>query len=89
MYKLENDKGIALDKDNNIVIEVLSFFLEYFYSSMEGVTFGIKEFDLCAINVERIVCLERPFEEDEMRMTLLDCEREGSRLDGFSMAAKG
>ena len=84
--KLERTNGEVLSGEENILEEILSFFSSLYSSSYPRFR-GIDSIDWSPIIADDAADLVRPFEEEEVKKAVLDCEGNKSPgLDGFTLA---
>ena len=85
--KIENTNGEVVVEEKEIVEEITTFF-EMLYSLEREVDLGVEGLERAEISEEKRIRLEQPFEEEEVRRALFDCEGDKAPgPDGFTMAA--
>ncbi|PRQ36601.1 putative RNA-directed DNA polymerase [Rosa chinensis] len=84
--KLELSNGIVVEEEDLIEEEIIRFY-KNLYSSKEEVSFGIEGLHWNPISVEKARWLETPFEEEEIKRAVFECDTVKSPgPDGFSFA---
>ena len=83
--KLELDDGSIVDSEDDIVREITDFFQKLYQS--EGSSYrGIEGIEWQPIPQHLADWLERPFDEEEIKRAILDCDgNKAPRPDGFSL----
>ena len=86
IVKLERANGELIMEDEEIAEEIISFF-SHLYSSSHPQFIGIDGFDWSPITARDVADLIRPFEEDEVKQAVFDCDGNKSLgPDGFTLA---
>ena len=83
--RLELEDGRLIDSEEDIVREITSFFKSLY--TTEGLSFrGVDGIDWQPIPTHLAEWLDRPFEEDEIKRAIQECdENKASGPDGFSL----